>query len=171
MTAEEKAAKLAELRAKMAEKRAKKSAVDEEERKANEALRRKAGKDTGKIREELRAKEAMKEAEQRRKGMPVNPSLYFAIIVQLLTCCLDKIADAKARAEIKAQIEADKKARAEKAAREKAERAGKTYQSPKQEMPVASTSTSVSAPEVKKEYNETRLQVRLLTCWIDGNVE
>jgi hypothetical protein len=68
----------------------------------------------------------------------------------------DKIADTKARAEIKAQIEADKKARAEKAAQEKALREGQAVQ------PTASTSTNpatASAPSVKKEYAETRLQV------------
>ena len=69
---------------------------------------------------------------------------------------VDKIEDAKARAAVKAQIEADKKARAEKAAKEKALREGQSIP------PVASTSTS-PAPSavatVKKEYNETRLQV------------
>lgn len=44
LTEEEKKQKLAELRQKMVEKRAKKSEVEVEERKANEALRRKAGK-------------------------------------------------------------------------------------------------------------------------------
>jgi len=44
LTEEEKRQKLAELKAKMAEKRSKKSVEEEQERKANEDLRRKAGK-------------------------------------------------------------------------------------------------------------------------------
>jgi hypothetical protein len=44
LTEEEKKAKLEELRQKMAEKRSKKTEVEIEEQKANEALRRKAGK-------------------------------------------------------------------------------------------------------------------------------
>lgn len=44
LTEEEKQQKLAELREKMAEKRAKKSIEEAKEAKANEALRRKAGK-------------------------------------------------------------------------------------------------------------------------------
>ncbi|PVF93923.1 hypothetical protein CPB86DRAFT_789590 [Serendipita vermifera] len=137
LTEEEKKQKLAELKEKIAAKRAAKSTVEAEERKANEALRRKAGKDATQIRQEMQVKEAMKEAEQRKQ---------------------DKIADTKTRAEIKAQIEADKKARAEKAAREKALREG---QAP---LPTASTSATpaaAAAPSVKKEYTETRLQLRL----------
>jgi hypothetical protein len=44
LTEEEKQQKLAELREKMTEKRSKKAKLDAEENKANEALRRKAGK-------------------------------------------------------------------------------------------------------------------------------
>lgn len=93
----------------------------------------------------------MKEAEQRRKGMR-NASITHLY----QTFFVDKIEDAKARAAVKAQIEADRKARADKAAAEKALRDG---QAPP---PVASTSSSAtqpSAPAVKKEYTETRLQV------------
>lgn len=68
MTEEEKAAKLAELKAKLAEKRAKKNQVEIEEAKANEAIRRKSGKDVNKLRDEMKAKEAIKAAEQARKG-------------------------------------------------------------------------------------------------------
>lgn len=84
LTEEEKRQKLAELKAKMAEKRAKKSVEEEQERKANEDLRRKAGKvrimvprdsilswcyqDSTKIKQDLQLKEAMKEAEQRKRG-------------------------------------------------------------------------------------------------------
>ena len=52
----------------MAEKRAVKAKADAEEHKANEAIRRKAGKDAGQIREELKVKEAIKAAEQAKRG-------------------------------------------------------------------------------------------------------
>ncbi|KAF8576856.1 hypothetical protein K439DRAFT_1649205 [Ramaria rubella] len=103
LTEEEKKQKLAELREKMAEKRAKKQAAEALENKANEAIKRKAARDMGAIKEDLKAKEAIKEAAQRKK---------------------DKLEDVKAKAAIKAQIEADKRERAEKAAREKALRQG-----------------------------------------------
>jgi len=144
LTEEERVQKLAELREKMAAKRAVKAKEEAKEHQANEALRRKAGKDMNKIKEDLQAKEIQKEAEQKRR---------------------DKIEDAKAKAAIKAQIEADKRARAEKAAREKALREGK----PIVDTP-ASASTPASRPGVAtstssgvagKDYKETRLQIRL----------
>ena len=74
----------------------------------------------------------------------------------------EKVEDAKARAAIKAQIEADKKARAEKAAREKALREGKTYT---ESAPAASSSApaaaSASSGVAGKDYPQTRLQIRL----------
>ena len=68
------------------------------------------------IREDLKAKEIIKEAEAKRKGS--SKSLHTSQVYINRTCLLEKLEDAKARAAIKAQIEADKKARAEKAARE-----------------------------------------------------
>ncbi|KAI9570862.1 ubiquitin-related domain-containing protein [Boletus coccyginus] len=148
LTEAEKEAKLAELRAKMAGKRAVKAEQDIKEAKENEKLRRKQGKDTNKLKEEIKAKEIVKEAEQRRR---------------------DKIDDAKARAAIRAQIEADKKARAEKAAREKALREGR----PIVDAPAASSSTAPSTTPAAtsgssgggavagKDFKDTRLQIRL----------
>jgi hypothetical protein len=143
LTEEERAQKLAELRAKMTEKRSRKAEEEALEHKANENLRRKAGKDMNKIKEDLKVKQAMKEAEQKKK---------------------DKIEDARAKAAIKAQIEADKKARAEKFAREKALRDG-------QPVPDSFASTSsapaAAAPAVPvggvagKDFKETRLQIRM----------
>ncbi|RSH89053.1 hypothetical protein EHS25_002715 [Saitozyma podzolica] len=124
LTEEEKKAKLAELREKLAAKRA--------------ALRRKAGQDSGKIKEDLQLKEINKEAERKRR---------------------EKIEDQKARAAIKAQIEADKRERAEKAAREKVAREGATLPpttssaNPAPSKPVAAVKSS--------ENPETRLQIRL----------
>ncbi|KAE9392890.1 hypothetical protein BT96DRAFT_979173 [Gymnopus androsaceus JB14] len=146
LTEEEKKERLAELRAKMDEKRARKAIDDAAEQKANESLRRKAGKDMAKVKEDLQAKEAIKEAQQKKR---------------------DKIEEAKARAAVKAQIEADKKARAEKAAREKALREGRPI-----EDPAASTSTSTAAAPTPaastsgvagKDFKETRLQIRMST--------
>lgn len=124
MTEEEKAAKLADLRAKLAEKRAKKNVLDAEEAKANEALRRKAGKDAGKIRDELQAKETIKQAEKAR---------------------LDKLEDAKARAEIKRKIEEDKAERRARAEKEKALREGGS-------VPVASMSSIYALSDSVDQY-------------------
>ena len=136
MTEEEKKAKLLELRQKLAEKRAAQSQEDVKAAKANEALRRKAGQDSGKIKEDMTMKEVQKETERKRQ---------------------EKIADQKARADIKAQIEADKRERAAKAAQGKAARQGQAM------VPEASTSTpSKPAAAVKSSENpETRLQIRL----------
>jgi hypothetical protein len=88
----------------------------------------------------------------------------------LLTLALaDKIEDAKAKAAIKAQIEADKKARAEKAAKEKALREGKEWtDAGAVEMPSAPTAPAAAAsiPGAKgSDYKDTRLQV----CPPSGN--
>jgi hypothetical protein len=143
LTEEEKREKLAELRSKMASKRAVKAEQDAKEAKENEKLRRKQGKDTDKIKEDLKAKEIVKEAEQRRR---------------------DKIEDAKAREAVRAQIEADKKSRAEKAAREKALREGR----PIVDDPAASSSAAPAASGASsggavagKDFKDTRLQIRL----------
>lgn len=78
----------------------------------------------------------------------------------------EKLEDAKARAAIKAQIEADKKARAEKAAREKALREGRAYpESSTSAQPAAGPSPSASASATSglagRDYPQTRLQIRL----------
>ncbi|KAG6879933.1 hypothetical protein C0992_009289 [Termitomyces sp. T32_za158] len=129
----------------MAEKRARRAVEDAKEQKASEALRRKAGKDMNKIKEELKLKQAQQEAEQKKR---------------------DKIEDAKAKAAIKAQIEADKKARNERIAREKAIRDG---------LPIPGESSASTPPTVApsqaptssgvagKDYSETRLQIRMST--------
>ena len=76
----------------------------------------------------------------------------------------EKIEDAKARAAIKAQIEADKKARAEKAARGKALREGKPFPDSGAAAPApaaAAPSTSATAGVAGRDYPQTRLQIRL----------
>lgn len=142
LTEEEKKQKLEELKERLKSKRAQKSVQEAAENKANEVIRRKAGKDLQKLKEEQQAKEIIKEAEQKRR---------------------DKIEDAKARAAIKAQIEADKKARAEKAAREKALREGKPL--PGDSAEPASVPNSAAAATAAASSSSTsssaRLQIRV----------
>jgi len=141
LTEEEKKQKLEELRVRMQEKRAAKTAEEAKEAKANELIRRKGGQDMDDIKEQLRLKEAEKEARQRKQ---------------------DKIDEAKAKAAIRAQIEADKKTRAEKAAKEKALREGREYQQPDIAGVGGSTTASAAAPGAKSsESKNTRLQIRL----------
>lgn len=144
LTEEEKQQKLADLREKIAAKRSVKAQQEAAEARANETIRRKTGKDIGKLKDELKAKELVKEAEQKRR---------------------EKLEDAKAKAAVKAQIEADKKARAERTAREKALRDGQ----PIIDAPAsASTTPAVTASSSSggtsgKDFKETRLQIRMAT--------
>ncbi|KAG8930081.1 hypothetical protein FRC02_004652 [Tulasnella sp. 418] len=144
LTEEEKKQRLAELKERMAKKRAVKAEEDAKDAKANEALRRKAGKDAGAAREELKIKELEKEALRKRQ---------------------EKLDDAKAKAAIKAQIEADKRERAEKAAREKALREGREYIPSNAAGPsspsVASPTTAEKSGTKGSDYKDTRLQIRL----------
>ncbi|KAI8996496.1 ubiquitin-related domain-containing protein [Trametes punicea] len=137
LTEEEKKQKLAELKERLAAKRAAKAKEEAKESLANEAIRRKAGKDMNQIREEMKQKELLKEAEKKRK---------------------EKLEDAKARAAVKAQIEADKRERAAKAAREKALREGKA---PAEQVAPAAPATAPAPKTSSKDYPETRLQIRM----------
>lgn len=112
------------------------------------------------IREDLKAKEIIKEAEAKRKGS--SKSLHTSQVYINRTCLLEKLEDAKARAAIKAQIEADKKARAEKAAREKALREGREYTETTPAAPAAAApSASALSGTAGRDYPQTRLQIRL----------
>jgi len=142
LTEEEKKQKLEDLKEKMAEKRAKKALEDAKAAKINEEIRRKSGKDVGKLKEEMKSKEIIKEAERKKQ---------------------EKLDDAKAKAKIKAQIEVDKKERAERIAREKAIRDGTTIPEPSSSK---TTAPPVSKPAVAvagKDFKETRLQIRMAT--------
>ncbi|KAN0065449.1 hypothetical protein ACQY0O_001285 [Thecaphora frezii] len=141
LTEEEKKARLEELKAKLAQKRAAQSKIDAEEAKANEKIRRKAGQDLGEIREELKRKEQIKEAERKRK---------------------EKAEDAAFKAKIKAQIEADKRERAEKAAAEKAAREGRApTASAAPAGPSAAALAASAGPKASTSTaNEARLRVR-----------
>jgi len=131
LTAEEKAEKLAKLEELRVKKRAEREAREKEEAKAKEKSRIESGKDMGEIRQALAEQEIKKLAALRRQ---------------------EKEDDKKAKARVLAQIEADKAAR--KAEREAA--AGKKPDSAPVAAPVAA-----AAPAPKKDYTETRVQVRL----------
>jgi hypothetical protein len=76
----------------------------------------------------------------------------------------EKVEDARAKAAIKAQIEADKKARAEKFAREKAIRDGQPIPGNSSAPEPASSKPAPSSVGVAgKDYQETRLQIRMST--------
>ncbi|KAL5492712.1 hypothetical protein ACEPAI_4159 [Sanghuangporus weigelae] len=139
LTEEEKKQKLADLRAKLAEKRAQKSVQEVEEARSNAAIRRKADKEAGEAREQLKVKEALKAAEEMKR---------------------EKAEEKKAREEIRRRIEQDKQERREKQMREKALREGTSVSDPApvQPAPVASTSSAQGIPA--SEYKETRLQIR-----------
>ncbi|THH07966.1 hypothetical protein EW145_g3034 [Phellinidium pouzarii] len=138
LTDEERTQKLAYLREKLAEKRKEKSVEEMKEMRENEAIRRKAGKDAGSIRQDLEAKEAIKAAESARR---------------------EKLDEARARAEVKRKIEEDKAERRERAEREKALRAGGSV--PVVATPAAPAPTSGTASVAGRDYKETRLQIRL----------
>jgi hypothetical protein len=73
---------------------------------------------------------------------------------------IEKEADKKAHAAIKAKIEADKRERAEKAAQEKAVRDGTATAATTSTAPAAAApATTTSLPG--REFKETRLQIRL----------
>ena len=120
------------------------------------------------IREDLKLKEAKKEAEAKKRGqslfIPAPPTI---VLVPLMHNALpEKVEEAKAKAAVKAQIEADKKARQEKAAREKALRDAGPGGIPMQPAEVAGPSSAAATPVAsgaKKDYKEARLQIRLST--------
>ncbi|KAF9454395.1 hypothetical protein P691DRAFT_656154 [Macrolepiota fuliginosa MF-IS2] len=140
LTEEERQQKLAELREKMAAKRAEKAVEEAKEAKANEAIRRKAGKDMNQIRQELQLKEAQKEAEAKKR---------------------EKLEDARARAAVKAQIEADRKARAEKTAMEKALREGRAPPGATAPVDVPKPAVAAASTAAGRDFKDTRLQIRM----------
>jgi hypothetical protein len=72
----------------------------------------------------------------------------------------EKEDDKKARAAIKAQIEADKQERAQKAAQEKAQREGATV-APSAAAPAGAVPATTSVAVAGRDFKETRLQIRL----------
>ncbi|KIW94336.1 uncharacterized protein Z519_05652 [Cladophialophora bantiana CBS 173.52] len=141
LTEEEKKAKLAELREKLAAKRAIQSEQDKVDKKRNEQINRKKTKETEDLKEQLKVKEQIKEAEKKRR---------------------ERQEDIEAKKRIQAKIAADKEERRLRAEREKAERAGTTP-------PAAAAAPPAAAPAASKpasEYKETRLRLQTST----GNI-
>jgi len=103
LTEEEKRQKLQDLREKMAAKKAVLTDQDKLDAKRNEQISRKKTKESEDIKEQLKVKEQIKDAEKKRR---------------------EKQADIDAKKRIQAKIAADKEERRLKAEREKAERAG-----------------------------------------------
>ncbi|CEQ42673.1 SPOSA6832_04526 [Sporobolomyces salmonicolor] len=174
LTEEEKAAKLSELRARMEEKKKLQAKKDAEEAKANEAIRRKGGKDQAQLKAELQLREAEKHAAQRKKGPTTDLELELELELDLtqLARGAEKADELAARKRIKEQIEADKRARAERSAREKALREGRNpdaavdaLRNPSSAAAAASPAPSAVAVAAtggeKKTYDQTRLQIRV----------
>ncbi|KAI9798329.1 MAG: hypothetical protein M1833_004901 [Piccolia ochrophora] len=139
LTEEEKKQKLEDLRRKLAEKRAGQSSVDKEEQKKNEAIRRKATKETQDAKEDLQRKERLKEADAKRR---------------------EKAAEVQAKERIRAKIKEDQEARRLKVEKEKAQRAG---QAPPPEPAEAAPLPTSSGPTTSKPasaYTEARLRLQ-----------
>lgn len=133
LTAEEKAEKLAKLEEKRLENRAKREQKEKEEAREKEKARLASGKDMGEIRQALAEQEIKKLAVLRRQ---------------------EKEDDKKAKARVLAQIEADKAARRLEKEAERAEKEGR-------KPPPAAAHAAAAAPAAKKDYTETRVQIRL----------
>lgn len=103
LTAEEKTARLAELRERMQAKKALQAEQDKKDAKRNEQISRKKTKESEDIKEQLRAKEQIKDAEKKKR---------------------ERLDDIEAKKRIQARIAADKEERRLKAEQEKAVRAG-----------------------------------------------
>ncbi|WAQ89692.1 hypothetical protein PtA15_11A383 [Puccinia triticina] len=142
LTEQEKQERLDRLREQLKERQLAKKKLEAQENKANEAIRRKGGKDMINIKEELKRKEMEKEIAQRKK---------------------DKLEDEMAKARARAAIAEDKANRARKAAFEKSKRLG---------IPLPEEPATVAKPSPKKrasgtdsgspkEYTEGRFQLRL----------
>ncbi|KAH9450968.1 hypothetical protein Pst134EB_018475 [Puccinia striiformis f. sp. tritici] len=141
LTEQEKQERLDRLRDQLKERQLAKQKIEIAENKANEAIRRKGGKDMVTIKEELKKKEMEKEIAQRKK---------------------DKLDDERAKARARAAIAEDKAERIRKAAFEKSKRTGlpPPPDPPMVAKPPAKKSTSGSSSSTK-EYSEGRFQLRL----------
>ncbi|KAI8979783.1 ubiquitin-related domain-containing protein [Mycotypha africana] len=136
LTEEEKKQKLIELKARMAEKRAAREKAEKEERKQAEKIRRKAGQEMTLAKEALEQKEMKKMMDQKKR---------------------EREEEKLAKARIKAQIEQDKKERAAK--REAAKQQAQAHA-----VEAASGgggAAAFSQATTKKEYTESRIQIRL----------
>lgn len=133
LTEEEKKAKLEEMRAALAEKRSRQSVQDREDAKKNDAIKRKATKETQDLKEEIQRREQIKEAERKRQ---------------------EKREDIEAKNRIKARIAADKEERRRKAEEAKAAREGR----PAAVLAESASPAVPSQPKSSASYTEARLR-------------
>lgn len=134
LTEEEKKKKLEDMRAALAEKRSRQSEQDKIDQKKNDAIKRKATRETQDMKEELQRKEQIKEAEKKRQ---------------------EKAADIEAKRRIKAKIEADKEERRRKAEEAKALREGKA---PAAAAAAPAASSAPAVPKSSASYTDARLR-------------
>lgn len=142
LTEEQKAAKLAEMRAALAAKRAGQAEEDKIAQRRNEEIRKKHTRESDDVKEELRKAEQIKEAKAKRQ---------------------EKLDDAAAKQRIKDKIAADKLARKQKADEEKAMRAN-----PGAYNPGAPVAAAAAAAPAKMSANHSEARLRLQTS--SGNV-
>ncbi|KAI9815066.1 MAG: hypothetical protein M1827_002909 [Pycnora praestabilis] len=138
LTEEEKKARLEDLRLKLAEKRAGLSEQDKEDKRRNEAIRRKSTKETQDAKEDLKKNQQIKEAAAKRR---------------------EKQEEVAAKQRIKDKIAADKEERRLRTEKEKAEREGRALPV----APVAAPMPTTSGPVASKPasaYTETRLRLQ-----------
>lgn len=142
LTEEEKKQKLDDMRAALAEKRSRQSEQDRIDAKKNDAIKRKATRETQDLKEDLQRKEQIKEAEKKRA---------------------EKTADAEAKRRIKAKIEADKEERRRKAEETKAMREGRAVAA----APVAPVVPA--QPKSSASYTDARLRFQTPTGPVQKN--
>lgn len=138
LTEEEKKAKLEELKQKLSVKRAAQVEQDKIDKKRNEEINRKKTKESQDLKEQLKVKEQIKDAEKKRK---------------------EKLEDIEAKKRIQAKIAADKEERRLRNEREKAERAGATTTSALA-APVSVAAAAAPSSKPASEYTETRLRLQ-----------
>lgn len=132
LTEEEKVAQKKLLEQKLIEKRREREKREENEALEREKNRIRAGKEMIEIKKKMQDEELRKAIEQRKK---------------------EKEEDMKARQRIKDQIEADRQARREKQLQQ---------QGVEIAAPTPAAAPEVAKPAAKKDYTETRIQIRLL---------
>ncbi|KAI9145290.1 ubiquitin-related domain-containing protein [Paraphysoderma sedebokerense] len=132
LTAEQKAAKLEELKQKMAARRIERQREEKEQAKERERLRRKAGQDMTEVKKALEEKEMAKILEQKKR---------------------EKAEEKAAKAKIMAQIEADRRERQRKAQEAKSGSSGS--------LNTAATPTVQASTAPVTNYDTARLQIRV----------
>ncbi|KAF2166892.1 hypothetical protein M409DRAFT_66432 [Zasmidium cellare ATCC 36951] len=147
LTEAEKAAKLAEMRARLAEKRAGQAAEEKLAQKRNDEIKKKHTKASDDAKEELQRKEQIKEAQKKKQ---------------------EKADDIAAKKRIKEKIEADKAARKRKADEEKAMRQNPDAFNPGAPAAGGAAPGGLAAATAPKTANHSEARLRLQTP--NGNV-